>query len=83
MFWVDIIGEYVMAFNNWEDVRRVRDQLLQMSDGASFVAYESGVGMDAVMKQYRQDLRDVPTIFANLAEVVMPDPWSDPPVEIR
>jgi len=70
-------------FKTWEDVRRVRDQLLQMSDGASFVAYESGVEMDSAMKQYRQDLRDVPTIFDNPAEVVMPDPWSDPPVEIR
>jgi len=39
-------------FKTWEDVRRVRDQLLQMSDGASFVAYESGVEMDGAMKQY-------------------------------
>ena len=72
-----------MAFNNWEDVRIVRNQLLQLSDGASFIASESGVTMDAVTKQYRQDLRDVPTIFANVGDVVMPDPWADPPVSIR
>jgi hypothetical protein len=72
-----------MAFNTWEDVRRVRDQLLQMSDGASFVATEEGVELDSVTKQYRKDLRDVPTIFANVGDVVMPDPWADPPVSIR
>ena len=72
-----------MAFNTWEDVRRVRDQLLQMSDGASFVATEEGVELDSVTKQYRKDIRDVPTIFANVGDVVMPDPWADPPVSIR
>jgi hypothetical protein len=70
-------------FETWEDVRRVRDQLLQMSDGASFVATEEGVELDSVTKQYRKDLRDVPTIFANVGDVVMPDPWADPPVSIR
>ena len=70
-------------FKTWEDVRAVRNQLLQMSDGASFIASESGVTLDAVTKQYRQDLRDVPTIFANVEDVVMPDPWADPPVSIR
>ena len=72
-----------MPFETWEDVRRVRNQLLQMSDGASFIAFESGVTLDAVTKQYRQDLRDVTTIFANVGDVVMPDPWADPPVSIR
>jgi len=70
-------------FETWEDVRRVRDQLLQMSDGASFVAMEAGLALDSVTKQYRKDLRDVPTIFANVGDVVMPDPWADPPVSIR
>jgi hypothetical protein len=70
-------------FETWEHVRKVRDQLLQMSDGASFVATEEGVELDSVTKQYRKDLRDVPTIFANVGDVVMPDPWADPPVSIR
>jgi len=70
-------------FNTWEDVRLVRNQLLQLSDGASFVATEEGVELDSVTKQYRKDLRDVPTIFANVGDVVMPDPWADPPVSIR
>ena len=70
-------------FETWEDVRRVRDQLLQMSDGASCVAMEAGLALDSVTKQYRKDLRDVPTIFANVGDVVMPDPWADPPVSIR
>ncbi len=72
-----------MPFETWEDVRRVRDQLLQMSDGAFFVAMESGAELDDVMKTYRNDLRDVTDIFANPEDVVMPDPWADPPVEIR
>jgi len=67
-------------FNTWEDVRRVRDQLLQMSDGAFFVAAEAGVELDVVMKTYRNDLRDVPDIFSDPADVVMPDPWANPPV---
>jgi len=70
-------------FNTWEDVRRVRDQLLQMSDGAFFVAAEAGVELDVVMKTYRNDLRDVPDIFSDPADVVMPDPWANPPVEVR
>ena len=63
-----------MPFETWEDVRRVRDQLLQMSDGAFFVAMESGAELDDVMKTYRNDLRDVTDIFANPEDVVMPDP---------
>jgi hypothetical protein len=70
-------------FKTWEDVRRVRDQLLQMSDGAFFVAMESGVELDGVMKTYRNDLRDVTAIFSDPADVVMPDPWANPPIEIR
>jgi hypothetical protein len=70
-------------FKTWQDVRKVRDQLLQMSDGAFFVAAEAGVELDGVMKTYRNDLRDVTDIFANPEDVILPDPWANPPVEIR
>ena len=70
-------------FRTWEDVRRVRDQLLQLSDGAFFVAIEEGKELDGVMKTYRNDLRDVTDIFANPEDVILPDPWANPPVEIR
>ncbi len=70
-------------FKTWEDVRKVRDQLLQMSDGAFFVAAEAGVELDGVMKTYRNDLRAVTAIFANPEDVILPDPWSNPPFYIR
>ena len=54
-------------FKTWEDVRKVRDQLLQMSDGAFFVAMEAGEELDGVMKTYRNDLRDVTDIFSDPA----------------
>ena len=70
-------------FKTWEDVRKVRDQLLQMSDGAFFVAAEAGVELDGVMKTYRNDLRDVTGIFATPEDVILPEPWANPPGEIR
>jgi len=54
-----------------------------MSDGAFFVAAEAGVELDGVMKTYRNDLRDVTDIFANPEDVLLPDPWANPPVEVR
>ena len=54
-----------------------------MSDGAFFVAVEAGVELDGVMKTYRNDLRDVTDILANPEDVILPDPWANPPVEIR
>ena len=70
-------------FETWEDVRKVRDQLLQMSDGAFFVAMEAGEELDGVMQTYRNDLRDVTAIFSEPADVVMPDPWANHHIEIR
>ena len=60
------------AFQDWETVRSIRNQLLTSTDWIVVSSTENNTPIPNEWKQYRQQLKDITKTFSSPNEVVFP-----------
>ncbi len=67
----------LVAETRWTEVRAIRDAKLKGADTLINIVTDMGAD-DAVYRQYRQALRDIPQTYSNPDEVIWPQKPSLP-----
>jgi hypothetical protein len=60
----------------WDNVRALRNRLLAETDYLVVRAYESGQPVAPEVAEYRDQLRNIPQLFQNPADIAWPEPPS-------
>ena len=73
------LEENLIPSPTWDDIRRKRDQmLLEAERGYNFDTPEE---IQAAWRTYKQQLRDIPTIYADLEDLNLIE-WPSSPADI-